>query len=125
LKIETLKSFDVILPVKFSYKKLIICLVILACAGAIYYGIYTFFPNKRYEKAFAQINIGDSKEKAADVFGKSGKIENCHYIIYSEVKQETKDKCVEIHWYIGFLEEWGFGFDNEGKVIQRLYSISG
>ena len=110
---------------KFTYKKLILCLAILAFVGTICYGVYIYFPNKRYEKAFSQISVGNSKEKVISVFGEPKKIENCHYIIYSEVKQETIDNCVEIHWYIGFLEEWGFVFDKDGKVLQRLYSISG
>ena len=111
---------------KKLYKNLVISFIITLLIGVSCYGIYKILPqNKKYKEAFSQMNIGDSKEKVISTFEKSTKIENCHYINYSPVRQEIKDKCAEIHWYIGFLEEWGFVFDNEGKVVSKLYLISG
>ncbi len=100
---------------KLNYKKLILCLVILACVGATFYGIYIYFPNNRYENAFSQINLGESKEKVFSLLGKPSRIEGCF---------NNKDNCVEAYFYTGFLEEWSLDFDKEGKVTYKNHVVS-
>jgi len=109
-----------------SRKKLLIFMLISICITAVSYFIYRSLPNNKfYEKQFSKIILKDNKEKVILLFGEPTKIEDCPFIKYSEVSQEKKDNCVEIYWYIGLLEEWGFAFDKDGKVIHKLYMISG
>jgi hypothetical protein len=112
---------------RHAYKNLVLGLTISSIVGITGYLLYKISlpTNRKYRAAFSQVAFGDSGEKVVSLFGEPQQLTDCHYITGSHSKEETKDKCVEIAWYYGFLEEWALAYDKDGNVIRRLYLISG
>lgn len=76
---------------------------------------------KRFEAAFARVQVGDTKEQVITQLGQAGEVSPC---FHPREESELQRKCAEEFWYYSFLERWGVSFDGDGRVIHKTYSVS-
>ena len=108
-----------------TYTKIIIYTALAIVIAALTFIGACVVRAKKYERGYAQVGVGESKQKVVALLGDPSEIENCHYFIHSGVNERDKERCVEMYWYRSFLEDWVFVFDKDGKVISKFYNISG
>jgi len=80
---------------------------------------------RKYERGYAQVGNGDSKQKIIASMGEPSKVEDCHYFMYSSVDVRDKERCVEMYWYGLFPDEYIFVLDKDGLVIYKFHNVSG
>jgi hypothetical protein len=78
---------------------------------------------KRYERGYAQLDLGDTKRDVAQLLGEPAEVQVCDGPVYSDGK--VTGECAEKYYYHSFLESWGVLFDKDGRVIGKFYNVSG
>jgi hypothetical protein len=82
---------------------------------------------KKYERAFKQIQIGDSKQRVVSLMGEPDERRWCYPLPASDDTPERKrfhDECVDQYWYITFLKPYYVSFDRNNQVSGTGYTIS-
>lgn len=69
---------------------------------------------RRLESAFAQVEIGNSKQQVVALLGEPGEIGVCN----------NDMMCTDRYYYHSFMERWIVYFDKEGNVIDTGYNVS-
>ncbi len=110
-------------------KKLLTVLTVVLSAGLLY-GIFLAVTDvifsRRYERAYPQIKIGDSKDLVTKLMGQPGHTANCEYAAFpdSRTDLEYRKACVQQYWYDVFLKDYVISFDKEGRVIAKNSAVS-
>ena len=78
---------------------------------------------KRWERGYARIEVGQSKQKVVDSLGEPSEIRRCGGHVYSDGR--VTGECAETYLYRSFLEDWVVFIDKDGNVIGKSYNVSG
>jgi hypothetical protein len=103
--------------------KLIITVVLLAATFGIIYAWDSTPDVPRWKKGYVQIAAGDSKHKVVEILGKPTEIKDCAGIRFSAAPY-IAERCAEQYGYVALMQEWGYVFDKEGKVLTKWHSVS-
>jgi hypothetical protein len=100
----------------------ILCLIVIALSVLAF-----SFHARRMKLAttFASVQIGDTKQTIVQLLGNPDEITVCRE--RDSAKRgyvDSAQECVEVYWYISFLEEWGFFLNRDGKVIDKGHDVS-
>lgn len=98
--------------------KIFAVVLIIAILGIGYLVLERFIPSQYYKAAYKQIQIGDSKEKVIELFGKPDKIRE------SRPYRDPLD-CANIYDYPGLLEGWYILINTNNRVIGKEHSALG
>jgi hypothetical protein len=103
--------------------KIIMGFILIAAIVGISY-VWSSMPNvPGWKKGYSQIKVGDSKQKVVEILGKPTEIKDCYDTRHSS-SPEIVERCAEEYWYIAFMQEWGYVFDKDGKVLTKWHSVS-
>ena|SRR5437899_1672344 len=97
-------------------------LIVLFC-----YGLTIYLTTTKYDRGYAQIKVGDSKDVVVNVMGKPDEIQRCMLVSSANDTPEDKkyrEKCFEQYWYYSFLKSRVISFDKEGRVLVKGYQVS-
>jgi len=115
-----------------SVKLFTIATIAVLCLLVIVISALAFSYHERSKKvaaAYASLQKGDSRERIIQVLGKPDEIERCQKVDLSTRVNElpflqNREECVEIYWYLSFLERWGFSLSADGKIMNKAYNVS-
>ncbi len=110
-------------------KKLLTVLVVVLSAGLLYgilLAVTDVIFSRRYERAYPQIRIGDSKDLVTKLMGQPSHTANCDYAAFPDLKTdlEYRKACAQQYWYEVFLQNYVISFDKEGRVIAKNSAVS-
>ena len=89
--------------------------ILLAVVTGSYY-----IRRTRLLTTFTKIQIGDSKQNVVQLLGNPTEVATCR----DPNPPVDSQKCVETYWYYSFIERWGYAFNADGKVIDKIYNVS-
>ena len=78
---------------------------------------------KRYERGYARVEVGDSRKDVERLLGEPAEVQSCSGPV--NFGGRVTGECAKEYVYYSFLEEWWIIFDKDGKVLGKLYSVSG
>ena len=78
---------------------------------------------KQYDRGYAQVAMGQPKQRVIEAMGKPSEIEGCDRPVYSGGK--VAGQCYQTMVYYSFLEKWVVVLDRDGNVIGKYYNVSG
>lgn len=102
-----------------TFSLIILLLVILSIVAWPH-----LFKKESYQRGYAKIQIGDSKQSVVGIFGPPTKITDCYDFTFSTDNENLKKACVEEYWYKASIEQWVFVFDKNHNVISKSHNIS-
>jgi len=79
---------------------------------------------RTFESNYSQIRIGDSEQKVVELYGKPEETGDCAEYKRPSALEVVQKHCVKVFWYGSFLKQWGFFFNDDGKVIHKAYNVS-
>ncbi len=82
--------------------------------------------NERYERAFAAIKTGDSRDAVVAAMGNPHAVEDCPYTPFADKKMEAefRSKCFQQYRYILLMKVYTISFDRTGTVINKSDVVS-
>jgi hypothetical protein len=75
----------------------------------------------KLQTTFAKVQIGDTKQSVVQVLGQPPEIAKCRD---PDTNVDKHQRCVETYWYHSFLVRWGYAFNVEGKVVDKISNVS-
>lgn len=105
-----------------AFGLLVVMLVVFTVAG---FSIY--LKNKRYERGFSSIKIGDSEESVLAAMGKPDKVDICRIVSSAADSAEDRryqEQCAGQYSYNAFLKPYVISFDKNKRVLAKGYQIS-
>lgn len=86
-----------------------------------------YLKNRKYERAYNEIKIGDSEEAVVLTMGKPDRVDICRNVSSPNDSAEDKkyqQQCAVQFWYESFLKPYLISFDKDKKVLAKGYQIS-
>ena len=106
---------------KFTWKKLLKIFTVVIVIGLLSIGYLTFdrfISGQHHKSAYKQIQIGDSKERVIELFGKPDEIVECR-------QYRDPPDCANIYDYSGLFEGWYLLINTNDTVIGKEHSALG
>lgn len=101
-----------------TVRLLVLCLLAIALAT---WAVSCNVRKTRLKTTFAKIQIGDTKQNVVQALGQPSEIATCREPASNVNRSQT---CVETYWYKSFLVRWGYAFNDEGKVVDKIHNVS-
>ena len=82
--------------------------------------------NERYERGFAAIKTGDSRDAVIASMGQPHEVEDCPSTPFSDKKMEAefRSKCFQQYRYALLMKVYTISFDRTGTVINKSSAVS-
>lgn len=82
--------------------------------------------NERYERGFAAIKAGDSRDAVIAAMGQPHAVEDCPFTPFADKKLEAefRSRCSQQYRYILFMKVYTISFDRTGTVIDKSDVVS-
>jgi hypothetical protein len=80
----------------------------------------------RYDRAYAPIKVGDSRDAVVAAMGKPHAVTDCSYTAFSDKKMEAefRSKCFQEYEYVELMARYTISFDRNGAVIFKSKAVS-
>jgi hypothetical protein len=81
---------------------------------------------RKYEQAYPQIKLGDSKESVVNLMGEPTTMTDCVFPWFADEKREAeyRSSCKKLYIYEVFPVDYTISFDKKGKVINKTTAVS-
>ena len=82
--------------------------------------------NERYERGYAAIKAGDSRDVVVAAMGNPHAVEDCPFTPFADKKMEAefRAKCFQQYRYILLMKVYTIAFDRTGTVIHKSSVVS-
>lgn len=82
--------------------------------------------NARFERGYAAIQAGDSREAVVAAMGEPARVEDCPFTPFADPKMEAefRAKCFQQYRYVVFMKVYTISFDRSGAVINKSSVVS-
>ena len=112
-----------------NIKKMLPLILALAVAVILYLFSTTWSRrqrNERFERGFAAINAGDSREAVVAAMGNPHAVEDCPYTPFTDkkIEAEFRSKCFQQYRYVLLMKVYTISFDRTGTVINKSSVVS-
>src|SRR4051812_47542401 len=97
-----------------TLNRIMFALVLAIVAIPVIYTVSIMITKRKYEKGYAKIHVGDSKQKVTELLGEPGDIEVCY----------KGDNCHYKQVYYSVIEKWVVVFDGDNNVVDTYYNVS-
>ena len=112
-----------------NIKKMLPLILALAVAVVLYLFSTTWSQrqrNERFERGFAAIKTGDSRDAVVAAMGNPHAVEDCPFTPFSDKKMEAefRSKCFQQYRYVLLMKVYTISFDRTGTVIYKSSVVS-
>jgi hypothetical protein len=112
-----------------NFKRMLPLILALLVAVILYLVSVTWSPrqrNERYERGFAAIKTGDSRDAVVAAMGNPHAVEDCPFTPFADKKMEAefRSKCSQQYRYILLMKVYTISFDRTGAVINKTSVVS-
>ena len=110
-------------------KKVLLLILVLAVAVVLY--LFSSIWSRRqmterYERGFATIQTGDSRDAVVAAMGEPHSVADCPFTPFADPKMEAefRSKCFQQYRYVVFMKVYTISFDRTGAVIHKTSDVS-
>lgn len=102
---------------------LIVSIVVLLGVASTAFTLSWYARRKVYESSYDKIQVGDTEQAVAKLYGEPSEITDCSDYKRPGVKDELRNNCTKVYWYRSLVKQWIFFFDKDGKVLHKAYNV--